>query len=44
MRLTPCAPLAFLALLGCETQQQTVDNMQPEAVRTAQQRGSFELR
>jgi hypothetical protein len=32
-----------LIVLGCESQQQTVDNMQPEAVQAAQQRGSFDL-
>ena len=44
MRLTTCAALAgSLMVFGCETQQQTVDSMQPQAVQAAQQRGSFEL-
>jgi len=30
-------------LLGCESQQQMVNDMQPKAVQTALQRGAFEL-
>jgi len=30
-------------LLGCASQQQMVNDMQPKAVQTAQQRGAFEL-
>ncbi len=32
-----------LLLMGCESQRQAVDTMQPQAVQSAQQRGSFEL-
>jgi hypothetical protein len=30
-------------LAGCETQQQAADRLQPKAVETAQEKGSFEL-
>jgi len=44
MRGTICASFAIaVALCACETQQQAVDKMQPEAVTAAQQRGAFEL-
>ena len=32
-----------LALLACQSQQQMVDQMKPEAVQVAQKRGAFEL-
>jgi len=32
-----------LVLCGCESQQQMVDQMQPNAVQVAQKRGAFEL-
>jgi hypothetical protein len=42
-----CQVLASLVsstvIFGCASQQQTVNNMQPEALQTAKQRGSFEL-
>lgn len=34
---------ACLAVAGCQTQQQIVDSMQPDAVHVAQRRGVFEL-
>ena len=34
---------ACLAAAGCQTQQQIVDSMQPDAIHTAQRRGVFEL-
>jgi hypothetical protein len=34
---------SMLLLAGCQTQQQIVDAMQPDAVHTAQRRGAFEL-
>lgn len=37
------ATAAGLALAGCQTQQQIVDEMQADAVHTAQRRGAFEL-
>ena len=33
----------LLFAAGCQTQQQVVDSMQPDAVHTAQRRGAFEL-
>ena len=36
--LTACA-----VIFGCASQEETVNNMQPQAVQTAQQRGSFEM-
>jgi len=43
-RLLTLGAVAGIALLcGCESQQQMVDEMQPKAVQTAQQRGAFEL-
>jgi hypothetical protein len=42
-----CQTLASVAsavvLVGCASQQQVVDSMQPQAVETAQKRGSFDL-
>ena len=32
-----------LTAAGCQTQQQVVDQMQPDAVHVAQRRGAFEL-
>jgi len=37
------ALLACTALGGCASQQQMVDQMQPNAVQVAQKRGAFEL-
>ncbi len=34
---------AVMTLAACASQQEVVDSMQSEAVRTAQQRGAFEL-
>lgn len=34
---------ACLAVTGCQSQQQMVDEMQADAVHTAQRRGNFEL-
>jgi hypothetical protein len=34
---------ASAVVFGCASQQETVSNMQPQAVQTAQQRGSFEM-
>lgn len=35
--------VAAIAAAGCQTQQQVVDQMQPDAVHVAQRRGAFEL-
>lgn len=37
------AAAACVAAAGCQTQQQVVDEMQADAVHTAQRRGAFEL-
>jgi hypothetical protein len=37
------AAAACFAIAGCQTQQQVVDEMQADAVHTAQRRGAFEL-
>ena len=34
---------AAVAVAGCQTQQQVVDQMQPDAMHVAQRRGAFEL-
>ena len=34
---------ATLAVAGCQSQQQIVDSMQPDAIHVAQRRGAFEL-
>jgi len=44
MRLSTFAFIGTATVLAaCETQQQQVSGMQPEAVQAAQKRGSFEL-
>jgi len=35
--------VSSLAFCGCQSQQQMVDQMQPNAVQVAQKRGAFEL-
>src|SRR5205814_9058731 len=34
---------ASFVVAGCQTQQQLVDSMQPDAVHVAQRRGAFEM-
>lgn len=41
--LTLIAIAGAATIGGCESQSQMVDEMQPKAVQTAQQRGAFEL-
>ncbi len=41
--LVPVLGIVSLALTACESQQQMVDQMQPNAVEVAQKRGAFEL-
>jgi hypothetical protein len=42
-----CQTYAFVLtsamVVGCASQQQTVNNMQPQAIQAAEQRGKFEL-
>ncbi len=40
---TSIVALALLCGAGCQTQQQIVDSMEPDAVHVAQRRGAFEL-
>jgi len=42
-RLTMATIAACAVLGGCATQQQIVDELQPDAIHTAQRRGAFEL-
>jgi hypothetical protein len=40
---TSIVALAVLFGAGCQTQQQIVDSMEPDAIHVAQRRGAFEL-
>lgn len=42
-RLVMLAATAAIALAGCQSQQQLVDQMQGDAIHVAQRRGAFEL-
>lgn len=42
-RLTPGILAGAVVLAACQTQQQQVSGMQPEAIAAAQKRGSFDL-
>lgn len=42
-RLIMSSIIGAFAVAGCQTQQQLVDQMQPDAVHVAQRRGAFEL-
>jgi hypothetical protein len=41
--VAPSALGFAIVLLGCESQQQMVNDMQPKAVQVAQKRGAFDL-
>jgi hypothetical protein len=40
---SPLLIATFWCVAGCQTQQQVVDSMQPDAVHVAQRRGAFEM-
>ncbi len=42
-RMRPLIVVSALTLVGCQSQQQIVDAMEPDAAHVAQRRGAFEM-